>query len=76
VKQVIGKHLQATSYQNMSQAATAASNAANEASTFADITGGIKMIAGLETLFTGIPIPTGAPAGTSIGDPTQIGSLY
>jgi hypothetical protein len=33
--------------------ATAAGNAANQASTFADITGGIKMIAGLATLFTG-----------------------
>lgn len=41
---------QATSYTNMATAATAAGNAANQASTFADITGGIKAIAGVATL--------------------------
>lgn len=41
---------QAASYKNMSEAATAAGNAANDASTFALITGGIKAIAGIATL--------------------------
>lgn len=41
---------QATSYKNMSEAATMAGNAANDASTFAMITGGIKAIAGIATL--------------------------
>lgn len=41
---------QAKSYADMSAAATAAGNAANDASVFADITGGIKAIAGFATL--------------------------
>jgi len=43
---------------------------------FADITGGIKAIAGIASVFTGIPIGSDAPAGSSIGGPPQIGSLY
>lgn len=41
---------QAKSYTDMATAATNAGNAANDASTFADITGGIKAIAGIATL--------------------------
>jgi hypothetical protein len=49
--QEAGYKEQAQSYQNMSQAATIAGNAENEAATGADITAGIKGIAGLATLF-------------------------
>ena len=41
---------QAESYQTMQQAATQAGNAENEASTFADITAGIKGVAAIATL--------------------------
>lgn len=46
-----GYQEQATSYTNMAAAATAAGNAANQASTFADITGGLKIAASVATLF-------------------------
>jgi len=42
---------QQESYTNMAAAATAAGNAANQAATFADITGVIKGVAGIATLF-------------------------
>jgi hypothetical protein len=51
-----GYNEQAQSYQNMSQAATTAGNAANDASTFADVTGIIKGVAAVASVFTGLPI--------------------
>jgi hypothetical protein len=45
-----GYQEQATSYTNMATAATAAGNAANQAATFADITGAIKGVAAIATL--------------------------
>lgn len=48
-----GYQEQAQSYQTMATAATAAGNAENKASVFSDITGGIKAIAGITSLFTG-----------------------
>jgi hypothetical protein len=79
-----GYQEQATSYQNMATAATNAGNAGNDAATFADITGGIKMIAGMATMFSGVGevAAVGGAATSAIadcteaGDPTQIGSLY
>lgn len=45
-----GYEEQQQSYNQMATAATNAGNAANDAATFADITGGIKAVAGLATL--------------------------
>jgi len=51
-----GYNEQAASYKNMSEAATAAGNAENQASTFAEITAGIKGIAAIADVFTGLPV--------------------
>jgi hypothetical protein len=69
---------QAASYKNMSEAATAAGNAANNAGIFADITGGIKLVAGLASMFTGAGevAAVGGAATSAMGDATGIGGLY
>jgi hypothetical protein len=69
---------QAQSYKTMSDAATTAGNAANNASTFADITGVIKGIAGVASLFTGVGevAAVGGAATSAMGDATGIGGLY
>jgi hypothetical protein len=68
---------QAQSYTNMAGAARMAADAADKAAEGSTITGIIKGVAGMASLFTGVPIGIGtAPGGSSIGDPTQIGSLY
>jgi hypothetical protein len=70
---------QQESYNQMSTAATAAGNAANQASTFADIIGAIKGVAAAASLFTGMPdVPAivGQAAQSSMGDPAGIGGLY
>jgi dsDNA-binding SOS-regulon protein len=56
-----GYQEQAQSYNTMATAATQAGNAEGNASTFADITGGIKAIAGLATLggTGGLSLPIG-----------------
>jgi hypothetical protein len=72
-----GYEQQRQSYQIMQGAANDAGNAANNAATIADITGGLKIVASIASLGMGIPPGIGtAPGGSSIGDPTQIGSLY
>lgn len=71
---------QAQSYETMQAAATQAGNAENQASTFADITGAIKGVAAIASLFTGGPAAAaavGQAANSAVGDPTTgIGSLY
>jgi hypothetical protein len=47
---------QAQSYQTMRQAAIDAGNAANQAGDFATVSGIIKGVAGIASLFTGLPI--------------------
>ena len=48
-----GYNEQAQSYKTMQDAATAAGNAENQASTFADVTSVLKVGAGVASLFTG-----------------------
>ncbi len=71
---------QAASDNTMATAAVQAGNAEGNAATFADVTGGIKMIAGMASLFTGgAAAPIAAVAGgalSAVGDPTGIGGLY
>jgi hypothetical protein len=70
---------QAQSYADMSAAATAAGNAANNAGIFSDITGGIKLVAGLASMFTGegeVAAVVGGAAKSAMGDATGIGGLY
>jgi hypothetical protein len=68
---------QAQSYTNMAQAATIAGNAEEEAAKGSDITAGLKIAA---AVFSVIPGEGGGGGGggggSSVGDPTQIGSLY
>jgi hypothetical protein len=73
-----GYNEQAASYNNMATAATAAGNAANQAATFADITGGIKAIAGLASMATGVGevAAVGGAATSAMGDATGFGGLY
>ena len=76
-----GYQEQATSYNNMATAATAAGNAANDAATFADISGVIKGVAAAASLFAA-PITGGASlaitgaAESAMGDANGIGGLY
>jgi hypothetical protein len=67
---------QAKSYSLMQEAANNAGNAEGNASVFADITGGLKIAAGIASVFTGLPDFSQAPGGKSIGDPTVLGGLY
>ena len=72
---------QAQSYEIMRGAANDAGNAENNAATGAEITGSVKAIAGLATLFTGLPIsaavaPVTGGAANAVGDPNGIGGLY
>jgi hypothetical protein len=55
-----GYNEQAASYKIMQGAANDAGNAENNAATFAEITGGIKMVAGIASVFTGLPVVSGA----------------
>ena len=76
-----GYQEQAQSYQTMATAATAAGNAENNASPFADITGGLKMVAALASLFTGgasdaVAGVVGGAAKSAVGDASGIGGLY
>ena len=72
-----GYEQQRQSYQIMQGAANDAGNAADNAATFADITGGLKIVASIASLGMGIPPGIGtAPGGSSIGDPTVMGRLY
>jgi hypothetical protein len=69
-----GNSEQAQSYTNMAGAARMAADAADKAAQGSTNTGIIKGVAGVASLFTGVPIGIGtAPGGSSIGDPTQIG---
>jgi hypothetical protein len=75
-----GYQQQAQSYNTMATAATQAGNAEGNAATGSEITSGIKMIAGMATLFTGgAAAPIAAVAGgalSAVGDPNGIGGLY
>jgi hypothetical protein len=68
-----GYNEQATSYQ--ATAATNAGNAANDAATFADITGAIKGVAAIASMFTGVG-EVGGAAASAMGDATGFGGLY
>jgi|SRR5665213_3121974 len=72
---------QADSYKLMQEAANNAGNAAGNASTFADISAGLKVVAGIASVFTGgasdaVTGIVGQAAKSSMGDPTGIGGLY
>jgi hypothetical protein len=76
-----GYNEQAASYKNMSQAATAAGNAENQASTFADVTGIIKGVAAVASLALapetgGASLAIGGAAASAVGDASGIGGLY
>jgi hypothetical protein len=76
-----GYNEQAASYQNMSQAATAAGNAENKASTFADVTGIIKGVAAVASIALapetgGLSLAIGGAAASAVGDAKGIGGLY
>ena len=71
-----GYQEQAQSYQTMATAATAAGNAENQAATFADITGAIKGVAAVASIFTGLPLtaavaPITGAATSAVGDPDR-----
>jgi hypothetical protein len=55
-----GYKQQAQSYTTMQQAATQAGNAENEAATGAEITGAIKGVAAVASIFTGMPVASAA----------------
>ena len=63
-----GYNEQAASYKIMQGAANDAGNAENNAATAAEITGGIKMIAGLASVFTGGATGAAADVLTSASD--------
>jgi hypothetical protein len=76
-----GYNEQAASYRNMSEAATAAGNAENQASTFADVTGIIKGVAAVASLALapetgGASLAIGGAAASAVGDANGIGGLY
>jgi hypothetical protein len=72
---------QAQSYTNLAGAARLAADAEDKAATGATITGIIKGVAGIASLFTGLPIgaavaPVTGAAQSAVGDPNGIGGLY
>jgi dsDNA-binding SOS-regulon protein len=72
---------QAQSYNTMATAATQAGNAEGNAATGADITGGIKIAAGIASIFAapltgGASLAVGGAALSAVGDPNGIGGLY
>jgi hypothetical protein len=76
-----GYQEQAASYKTMQGAANDAGNAANQASTFADVTGVIKGVAAVASLFTGVGevagvAAVGGAAASAVGDAKGIGGLY
>ena len=76
-----GYREQAQSYQTMQAAAIQAGNAENNAATGAEITGGIKMIAGIASIALapvtgGASLAVGGAALSAVGDPNGIGGLY
>jgi hypothetical protein len=76
-----GYNEQAQSYANMSQAATAAGNAENNAATFADVTGIIKGVAAVASIALapetgGLSLAIGGAAASAVGDAKGIGGLY
>jgi hypothetical protein len=72
---------QAQSYNTMSQAARMAADAEDKAAEGSTISGIIKGVAGVASLFTGLPIsaavaPITGAALSAVGDPNGIGGLY
>ena len=73
-----GYNEQAASYKIMQGAANDAGNAENNAANNAEITGSLKAIAGVASLFTGVGevAAVGSAAASAVGDAAGIGGLY